>query len=98
MSEFLDGLARTLAQPMPRRRALQIVTGALIGAVLPGRSGAKAYAANASRCPHPGDLYCGGCPSVNGKFFGAVCCPGPAAEKYWECTCKPGPGGYGGCK
>ena len=35
LSEFLDDLARSLAKPMPRRRALRLVGGAIATAMLP---------------------------------------------------------------
>ncbi|MES1247823.1 MAG: hypothetical protein ABUS54_09140 [Actinomycetota bacterium] len=96
MSEFLDELARSLASPMSRRRAFRVAGVALAGAMLPGR--AFAARPTASGCPDPGDLFCTNCPSVNGLFYGDVCCPGPDAAKYWECACTPGPGGGNGCK
>lgn len=36
MSESFDDLARTLARPMPRRRALRLVGGLLVAAAMPG--------------------------------------------------------------
>ena len=43
MKEFLDALARSLAHPMPRRRALRVFGGALIGLMVPAfNRGAKA--------------------------------------------------------
>jgi hypothetical protein len=100
MSELLDGLARSLAEPMPRRRALRVLAVTLAGAMLSGRGvmTAAATSSSASGCPDPGDLFCGGCENVNGLNYGDVCCPGPDASKYWECDCKKGPGGYNGCK
>jgi hypothetical protein len=38
MQEFLDALARSLAYPMPRRQALRVFGGALIGLVVPALS------------------------------------------------------------
>ena len=35
MSEFLDELARTLAKPMPRRRALKLLGGAMVSVAAP---------------------------------------------------------------
>jgi hypothetical protein len=98
MSELLDGLARSLAEPMPRRRALRVLTVTLAGAMLSGRAVMTAAATDSAGCPNPGDLFCGGCENVNGLNYGDVCCPGPDASRYWECDCKKGPGGYNGCK
>jgi hypothetical protein len=100
MSELLDGLARSLAEPMPRRRALRVVAATIGGAVFSGRVVNAAATSSGYGCPDPGDLYCPGakCPNVNGLHYGDVCCPGPDATRYWECSCTPGPGGGNGCK
>jgi hypothetical protein len=34
MSNFFDNLCRTLATPMPRKRALQIIAGGIAGAIM----------------------------------------------------------------
>jgi hypothetical protein len=99
MSELLDELARSLASPMTRPRALRIFAVTLAGAMFPGRTVWAAGArSSATGCPDPGDLFCGNCPNVNGLNYGDVCCPGPNAAAYWECDCHPGPGGGNGCK
>ena len=100
MSERINDLARALAEPMPRRRAVGLLVGAMLGAVWPGRSIAAAspYQPSDYGCPDAGDLYCGGCRSVGGLFYGHVCCPGPDAAKYWECGCQPPPNGGTLCK
>jgi hypothetical protein len=99
MSEFLDDLARTLAQPMPRRRAVRVMAVTVAGAMLSGRGVTTAAARpSASGCPDPGDLFCGNCPNVNGLNYGDICCPGPNAARYWECHCVPGPGGGNTCR
>jgi hypothetical protein len=100
MSELLDDLARSLAEPMPRRRALRVVAVTLAGAMVSGRGVMTAAATNSAGCPNPGDMLCPGakCPSVNGFHYPDVCCTGPDASTYWECDCKPGVGGYNGCK
>lgn len=96
---MLDELARSLAAPMPRRRALKLLAVTLAGAMLPGQKALAAVTGpNASGCPNPGDLFCGNCPNINGLNYGNVCCPGPNATDYWECDCVPGPGGHNGCK
>ena len=96
MSELLDELARSLASPMSRPRALRVFAATFAGTMLPGRT--ARLRTLATGCPNAGDLYCGNCPNVNGLDYGAVCCPGPNAAAYWECNCIPGPGGGNGCK
>jgi len=100
VSELLDGLARSLAEPMPRRRALRVVAATIGGAIFSGHVVNAAATSSGYGCPNPGDLYCPGvkCPGVGEAHYGDVCCPGPDATKYWECDCKPGVGGYNGCK
>jgi hypothetical protein len=93
VSELLDELARTLAQPMPRRRAVRLLAGAVVAAAVPGVRAPSARAGRRVTSCKPGELLCDGCPSVNGLFYGGVCCPGPDAEKHWKCGCKPPPNG-----
>ena len=57
MSEFLDELARSLARPMPRRRALRILGGALVtvatpASLLAGRASASS-AIGCDKCGAP---------------------------------------------
>ena len=44
MTEFLDELARSMAKPMPRRRALRLLGGALVSVAVPGFATTKARA------------------------------------------------------
>jgi Group XII secretory phospholipase A2 precursor (PLA2G12) len=73
--ELLDDLARTLAEPMPRRRAVRLLAGALVGAALPlgrpalGHAG-TARAQRASGCA-PNLRQCAG---TGGKDI-ACCSP-----------------------
>ena len=108
MSErFFDNLARTLASPMPRRRALRVAGAALVTAAVPGIRPRTARAAGElsvdTPCSGSGGVFCGY--AVNDGFnYG--CCGNPAVpfvccnqnEKVgsWCCregyTCGPGDG------
>jgi hypothetical protein len=44
VSEFLDELARSLANPMPRRRALRLIGGAVVTTTAPALFPRKAFA------------------------------------------------------
>jgi hypothetical protein len=89
MSEsFFDDLARTLARPMSRQRAVRLLGAALVTVAVPGLAPRSALAReqqcpekwtcsdpgfkSVCKCPHP---EVGGCASYN-------CCSGPAA-----CVC-----------
>lgn len=72
MSErFFDDLARTLAQPMPRRRALRLAAGALAAAALPSLRPAGATAASRVTCRAGTTL----CSQPKGVGFIEACCP-----------------------
>jgi hypothetical protein len=60
MSELLDELARSLAQPMPRRRALRLLGGAVVAVAVPGfAKTTKARAASSFHdCEAKGGLLC----------------------------------------
>jgi hypothetical protein len=98
MSEFLDELARRLAEPMSRRRAVKVAAGAAAAAAVPGMRvrparGALLISQRTTCTPRPGGKLCA-CPSVNGLFY-KQCCPAPASD--WDCQCKAPPGGYAAC-
>jgi hypothetical protein len=50
VSEFLDELARSLSQSMPRSRALRLLGGALVSAAVPGRSPRRTAARPLAGC------------------------------------------------
>jgi hypothetical protein len=83
MSEFLDELARSLAKPMPRRRALRVLGGALVTVATPASLLAgRASAAGAIGCDKCGAPHGAGCvtPGACGKFpleNEPVCCTWP---------------------
>ncbi len=92
MSNFLDNLSRALAAPMPRRRAVRLLGGALIGLALPA---AKARGASKTHdCAAEGAFLCQ-CP--NRDLFYKICCPGKEGERY-TCECKAPPEGHAACK
>lgn len=73
MAAFLDHLARTLARPMPRRRALRALGGTLVTAAVPGvLRAAPARAHNAV-----GTLTTACNPSCRGEFPVKCVCPVP---------------------
>ena len=93
MSEFLDELARSLTTAMPRRKAVRVVGGALLGLAIPA---ARATAAPATHdCPAQNAFLCQ-CPSINGLFY-KICCPNPTPTVKYECQCKAPPGGHAAC-
>lgn len=93
MSQFFDELARTLAQPMPRRRAMGLLGGALVGMAFPA---ATARAASATHdCAAEGKFLCA-CPNLD--LFYKVCCPNETPEAKYECKCKAPPNGYAQCQ
>ncbi len=83
MSEFLDELARTLAKPMPRRRALKLLGGAMVSVAAPAIVARPARAApqrTEAGCPPgvcgvpfiQGCQSAGKCPSTH-----PICCKFP---------------------
>ena len=73
MSEFLDDLARSLAQPMPRRRALVLLGRALVAAALPAvLRPAPARANSCQGCTDPNLRLCR---NGTGQICSFVCCP-----------------------
>ena len=112
MSELLDDLARTLAQPMPRRRALGVLGVALVGLATGGSATALAVpfgTPSESRC---GAAYKVCEPTTQACF--AHCCPkhtvcsfsarGDKAVRERPGCCDPcnrscsQPDGQGGCR
>ena len=104
MSEFLDELARTMAKPMPRSRALRTIGITLAAATVPGFRPRLAAAA-ASRlgteaCPVPD---CPPCPTGNNTYLcclpitgndgkircvGFGCCPDGKGRAPFHICCK----------
>ena len=76
MSQFFDELARTLAQPMPRRRAMRLLGGAFVGIAFP--AGVARAAGATHDCPAQNAFLCQ-CPSINGLFY-KLCCPNKTAR------------------
>ena len=90
----LDDLARTLAQEMPRRRALRVIAGAVAAAAVPAWLARPASAQGGKPLKHTCDIevaergwqYC--TPATEACF--PTCCPGD-----WKCSV--GPLGSNGC-
>lgn len=79
----LDRLARALAEPMPRRRALRLLGTSVVAAVLPGITGPRALAAPSRSAA------CGNDERVCREFTAEqYCCPAPS-WRYW-CGAQPG--------
>lgn len=79
---------------MPRRRALRVLGGALVGFALPATR-AKA-APSTHDCPAQNAFLCA-CPSINGLFY-KICCPNPTPTVRYSCECKAPPNGYAACR
>ena len=87
MSEFLDELARTIASPMPRRRALRMLGGALVTVAVP--SAVRPRRAFAGML-QPGTSV-GLCEKDCGGAFPVPCiCPGPDPKYCYETCGIPG--------
>ena len=94
MTEFLDELARSLAKPMPRRRAIRVVAATIVGASL--QSTGSLARAGLGRAQHICDTrvskegwkYCS--PASDACF--PTCCP-----REWSC-CKGKCGSNGCCE
>jgi hypothetical protein len=81
--QFLDELARTMAAPMPRRRALRILGGALVSVSVPGIFTTRAHAAaRFHRCvPEGGELCECNC---KGEVCQRNCC---TPKEVYTCKC-----------
>lgn len=81
----LDDIARRLAEPMPRSRALRIAAGAVVGLVTPLATARPAFSGTTltSTCgpsSAPGSKSCD-CPAADGLFMKNCCGPGH------DCVC-----------
>ena len=92
MTEFLDDLARTLAKPMPRRGALRVFGGAVVGIWAGGSAPSARAASRFHTCEKDGGLLCK-CP--NRDLFYQICC---IPKDDYTCECKAPPNGYARCK
>lgn len=81
---FFDDLARTLAQPMPRRRALRVVGTSLVGAMVAGTSPLRASAALGRRSE-----VCKGKPTKCNCSGAIAWCPTGCPYDIWKCECQP---------
>lgn len=85
MSEFLDELARSLATPMRRRRALRLMGGAVLAAAVPGIATTKARAASRFHdCEPNGGRLCE-C-NCAGAVCQRICC---TPKEDYVCDCGP---------
>lgn len=95
MSDWLDGLAKNLAAPMPRSSALKLLGSALVGALLPGLAPSDAGASKRQGCgPCTNGRTTCGIPLLAGCTkqccsAGEICCK-------WSGTGQVGKGGVGG--
>lgn len=78
---LFEDIARTLATPMPRRRALKAILGSLAGAAL----ATVAWPGQAQADPTPKG---GKCPPNHVNCNNVVCCPKPKACCNGVC-CQP---------
>ncbi len=91
----LDDLARALAEPMPRRRALRIAGAALLGSVIPGLRAGGALASPcgpdtpcSSVCTADGDL--GACGTESHNACGQITCRLEGCLHSGEKCCRGG--------
>lgn len=92
MTGFLDELARSMATPVPRRRAMRLLGGALVALAWPVAA-AKGVRATHD-CPAENAFLCA-CP--NKDLFYRICCPNETDTYRYECRCKAPPNGYAQC-
>jgi hypothetical protein len=83
-----DGLARTLAKPMPRRKALRMLAAGLVGAAVPGMTTGRARAAAQSPPCSGGGTFCGNVNPLGEIGYNVGCCLG--AEGETRTVCCPG--------
>ena len=89
MSELLDDLARTLAQPMPRRRALGVLGVTLVGLATGGSATCARGPLGGRQSSGCGSAYKVCSPATENCF--AHCCPK-------HTVCSPGPVSSRGCQ
>jgi hypothetical protein len=87
MSHLIDQLAREVAEPMPRRRAVRIIFGTLAGVAF---GATRPPSAQAIICTPP-EYHCD-CPASNGLFYRWCCSPNE------DCKCIPPPNGGAYCQ
>jgi hypothetical protein len=97
---FFDDLARALAEPMPRRKALRLLAAGLTAAAVPGLRVRGAFAA--SKPCVGSSCFCttGGTPcgyAVPPRGFNLGCCIGAPGERRTVCCTKPPDGGSWCC-
>jgi hypothetical protein len=100
VSEFLDELARSLAKPMPRRRALRLIGGAVVSASLPlGRPAiSRAASFRPTNCGDPRTCADPRFPKVCGCDFLAGCYRDCCAPSDICCKFPPASGGGAPCE
>ena len=86
MTAFLDELARSMAKPLPRRRALRLLGGAIVAVALPGIVTPKARGGSRFHlCEPQGGLLCEcNCGGPNGDICQRICC---TPKEDYECNC-----------
>jgi hypothetical protein len=82
MNFLIDDVARILATPVSRRRAFQLVCGAVLGATSVGTLFAQA---NGTSCTNNAGCTSGNCSNCGGGAQGKVCVPAGQA------CCSSGP-------
>lgn len=83
---FFDGLARTLAEPMPRRRAVRVIGASLAALAVPGIS-PRVARANVYPCAtDSGRAQCPGVVSQGRYIVDPYCCKFP--KQQWGCGDK----------
>lgn len=89
MGEALfDGLARSLAEPMPRRRALRTLATGFAAAAVPGAFARRAFAASPPAPCSGGGTFCGNVNPLGKVGYNIGCCLGAPGET--RTVCCPG--------
>jgi hypothetical protein len=81
VAPVLDDLARTLAQEMPRRRALRLLGASAVAAMVPGGRSHLARAASSGTCAPDQRV----CPILVNLAPADWCCPGGSPARRYKC-------------
>ena len=87
MSDLIDNVARILATPMPRRKAMKLFGGALAAAIV---ALAGAQPVKAATCTQNSDCTGNGKVCCQGTCVGQSCCVSGVKHCTGQCACPDG--------